>query len=272
MKSRKISDERVIKEASLSLEGLKHWLGDLIFDHGSTHFRVPDEVFGVWSGEVFDSYSKAEDEKVRRMILQKVLHTKEVMEAGIDISSEKGEFNWDIYQVNSVCLLHDLGRFGQALLGGYSDKKTNFDHAEAGAVIIESRDWRDIERLGLNKNVIVEAVRQHNKKVYKGNDEYAKLTRDADKLALLRYAPYFLREDVFPRAGVTKQVLDAHKIGEMVSTEHVKTLADVMIAWLAWESDLNFEETRRLCCEDGVMEWLKLELKRILGDGWNHRG
>jgi HD superfamily phosphohydrolase YqeK len=212
--------------------------------------------------EVINRYKEAESKKVRRMILGKVLHTREVVQAGLDIMTRTGEVNWDQYKVCTVCLLHDIGRFSQALLGSYSDSETGFDHAEEGAKIAENAELSEMEGIGIDKKSVMEAIQTHSGIAYEGENDYAKLVRDADKLALLRYMPYLFKTYKISHNKVNPVVMNAYKNKEMVKHADVHVYADRLLSWLCWESDFNFKATDLAFVEEGPREWLVEELKK----------
>lgn len=192
----------------------------------------------------------------------KIIHTREVVRAGADIANAEKNFKWNVFQVRTVCLLHDIGRFDQALLGSYSDVKTNFDHALAGSEMIINHAFGEFTALGIDKKSVVESVKYHSAFSYSGGDIYAKLTRDADKLALLRCMPEILAVKVeeYPNMGVTKAALRAYKAGTMVRNKDINTKADLFLAWLGWQNDFNFSQTAKYLEEEGIKKWMEGEL------------
>ncbi|KKT35025.1 MAG: hypothetical protein UW26_C0015G0006 [Candidatus Collierbacteria bacterium GW2011_GWF1_44_12] len=266
MRKRNKTDELAIQKASYGVDGLKKWVIDLFYGRASQNYRLPDEIFELWLAEVIGAYEKAKNHGDRQRIMHKILHTREVVEAGMDIMEGEKEFDWDRYQVVSVCLLHDLARFRQALLGAFSDEKTNFNHAEEGAKMIEKTEWAPLRYLGLDQRVIAEAVRHHSRMKYLGDDPYVKLTRDADKLALLRYMPYLIKEDAYPKGGVSSKVLTDFKKGLMVKNDDRITRADIYVSWACWESDLFYRETKDRYVNEGIKTWIYEALKEMTGE------
>ena len=258
---RKPSDIKILKENTLSSDELKLWIGELFYGPDAMRFHFPCDVFDWWVAEVMENYKLASSNQDRKLILIKILHTKEVVDAGVDIKKRTGEFDWDPYMVGTVCLLHDVARFKQALLGSYSDSKTNFNHAEVGANMIENMNFPEMEQMGISKELVVEAVRNHSAMTYTGDDLYAKITRDADKLALLRYMDYLLADTRWPEGKVNERVLESYRNGGMVKHKDMITKEDVMIAWLSWERDFNFEATREEFIEGGIKKGILEELK-----------
>ncbi|HEX9008095.1 MAG TPA: HD domain-containing protein [Patescibacteria group bacterium] len=253
-------DLKILLEAEADVDKVKRWIVEIYYGRDPLNFHLTGDVFDWWVEEVLQNYQKAKNQKIRKLILHKVLHTKEVVEAGLDIVVRTGEIDWDPFVVCTVCLLHDIGRFPQALLGSYSDKETNFDHAKEGAKMIDNKNLPEMEMMGIDKNLVVEAVEAHSAISYTGNNIYPKLTRDSDKLALLRYMPYLMDDERFPKIKVNEKALAAYKEGRMVEHKDMLSRADVCLAWLCWQNDFNFEATRMAFLEEGIKDWVKSEL------------
>jgi len=251
-----------ILNGNKSEDAVRAWTEKLFHENGTKNFKIPKEVYEWFLEVVFCAYGKAETDQIKRMILVKIIHTREVMMAGIDITSFEKGIDWNGYQVETVCLLHDIGRFDQALLGSFSDIKTGFDHALMGSEMVKNHEFMELEAVGMNKESVVESVRHHSAFSYQGKDVYAKLTRDADKLALLRIMPEILAVKVeeYPNKGVTEEALRAYKAGTLVRNEDINTKADLLLAWLGWESDFNFSKTESCFVSEGIKEWMTGEL------------
>ncbi|EKD53428.1 MAG: metal-dependent phosphoesterase [uncultured bacterium] len=262
MQKRYGNESNFILNGDKSVEAVKAWTKKIFSGTEAQDFRIPEEVYEWFLEVVFEVYEKAESDLIRRMIMVKIIHTREVVRAGVDITRGEKNFKWNDFQVRTVCILHDIGRFEQALLGSYSDVKTNFDHALAGAEMIKKRDFGEFTVLGIDKNSVVESVRYHSAYSYPGEDMYAKLIRDADKLALLRCMPEILAVKVeeYPSKGVTEAALRAYKAGTMVRNEDINTKADLFLAWLGWQSDFNFSQTAKYLDKEGIKRWMVEEL------------
>ena len=264
MRKRFGSDSEFILKADRSVEAVRVWAEALFQQKGTENFKLPEVMWSWFVEVVLATYGKAESDLVRRMILIKIIHTREVVMAGFEITMAEKEFTWNEYQVGAVCLLHDIARFDQALLGSFSDEETKFDHALIGSEMIEKHNFVGADLMGVDMGVVVEAVKQHSAYRYEGNDIYAKLTRDADKLALLRSMPEILAAEIggFPEGGTTEEALEAYKVGRMILRKDMKTRTDLFLAWLAWENDMNFAETKRRFVEEGIKEWMTDEVKQ----------
>ena len=260
MTRRNEDDLKILLEADADIDKVKRWIVEIFYGRDPLNFHLTGDVFDWWMEEALQNYRRAKDQKIRRLILNKILHTKEVVEAGLDIAVRTGEVDWDPFVVCTVCLLHDVGRFPQALLGSYSDKETNFDHAKEGARMIVNKDLPEMELMGIDKGLVAEAVEVHSAISYTGKNIYPKLTRDSDKLALLRYMPYLMDDERYPRTKVNEKALAAYKEGRMIEHKDMLSRADVCLAWLCWQNDFNFEATGEAFSEEGIKEWVTSEL------------
>ncbi len=244
---------------------VRAWTEKIFHGKEAEDFKLQDEVYEWFLEVVFCAYEKAKSDLIRRMILVKIIHTREVVQAGFDITRAENGFIWNENMVGTVCLLHDIGRFDQALLGSYSDEKTKYDHALVGSEMISEHEFTSLSSMDIEKEIVVEAVRNHSLFQYDGDDIYAKLTRDADKLALLRSMSEILEAKIGEREekGVTEGALAAFRSGKMVRNRDMKTRADLFLAWLGWEVDFNFAATKKYFENEGIRGWMVDELKRL---------
>jgi len=256
-------DSKFILKGDKSIKAVREWTDKLFRQKGTEDFKLPKGVFEWFLERVFCACEKAENDLIKRMILVKIIHTREVVRAGFDIIFAEKKYDWNEYQVGTVCLLHDVARFDQALLGSYWDYKTGFEHALVGSVMVRDHCFADFDLLSIDKGSVIEVVKHHSEYCYAGSDVYAKLTRDADKLALMRAMPEILAANIgeFAEKGVTEEALRSYRGGEIVRHRDMKTRTDLFLAWLAWENDLNFSETKRRFEDEGIKEWMVGELK-----------
>lgn len=260
---RKKQDVLMTKRADLTREDLDHWI---------------EELFGTWFKEDcleksdLDKFAKVVKEsycrlkkKGKHLVLRKVLHTKEVVEAGEEIAEgekDKGSRR----MVLLVCLVHDLGRFPQILAGFCSDRKTGIDHAAVGAEIVEE-NWRG-SLTGSQLKSLREAVFEHNKHHYKGDNFYAKLVRDADKLALMRFADELLREYKIPQGRVSEGAVCAVEGREVVGKKDLCFAGDYYLTYLSWIWDFGLATSKTLYLKEGLKDKFLAGLKRESREAW----
>lgn len=259
------TDSSFIDRGDKRLEIVREWTWKLFHDDFEGERLIDEEMLAWFMEVVFGMYSRAENEREKKLIMKKIIHTRDVVCAGREIAEAEKSYQWNFYQVDAVCLLHDIARFEQALLQSFSDEKTGFDHATVGAKMIVEHEFSCFDVLEVDKQSVVEAVRYHSGWEYRGENNYAKLVRDADKLALLReLAKLFAMETKeFVEKGYTEEALREYRAGGMVRRKNIISKADVLLAWLAWESDLNFVETKRVFVEEGIKDWMKIELRKL---------
>ena len=245
-----------------SVSAVSAWARALFSKGVAKRFKLSKDALEWFLGEAIKGYGKADSDGKKRRILGKIIHTREVVKAGFDIAMAERNYKWNEYQLGTVCLLHDVARFEQALLGSFSDETTDFDHGLEGSKMIENHDFADFENLHIDKRSVVESVFNHNKFGYSGNDKYAKLTRDADKLANLRALPeiFDAKIDQLNEVGITKEAVESYKNNELVSNKHIKTRGDLLLMSLSWEFDFNFSSTEKFFYNEGTREWMKREL------------
>lgn len=263
MQKRYESEKEFILRTVESADLVREWTNKIFHEETTADFKLPEAIWGWFVDVAVKAYAKAENNLIRRMILVKIIHTREVVRAGFDITqAEKGVF-WNEYQVGAVCLLHDVSRFDQALLGSYSDTVTNYDHAKVGAKMIEEHDFGRVDLKGIDMKSVIESVGNHSAYEYLGDDKYAKLTRDADKLALLRAMPEILEAQIggFDKDGYSEVALETYKKRKIVRHKDIKSVSDMFLAWLAWEFDMNYQETRSRFVTEGIKKWMVEELK-----------
>lgn len=262
MKKGLTADSDFILNGDKSLVVVERWTRELLKRERYNCHSLPQEARDWFLEVVFDAYQKAENDLMRRMMMVKIIHTLEVVKAGMDILEAEKGFVWNEGQAAVICLLHDIARFKQALLGSLSDSITSFDHAVIGAEMIEGHAFVDFGRLRIDKKVVVEAVRYHSAKIYDGSDQYAKFIRDADKLALLRAMPEILAAELgeYQKEGVTENIWKSYREGGLMDKNDIKTEADLLLTWFTWDRDFNFDETKRRFEDEGIKKRMIEEL------------
>lgn len=259
---------KILHDPTHTPKEIRAWAKALFLSDPSPVLKIPTDVL-KWGMEIMvDCYKEAQsrnDSDSAKRVLDKILHTKEVVEAGSDIIAGETGIDWDHTMATLVCFLHDIGRFPQALLGSFSDSKTGFDHAMEGVKMISSKaeakySLKTFKTQDLK--ILLEAIEWHSRIRYEGKNLYSKFIRDADKLALVRTVHYWLKVH-FPLGLVSPQVLEYMQRGELVDKDFAVTKADFCMLILAWKNDLNFKTTRELVRTSGAIDWM---LERIRDD------
>lgn len=208
----------------------------------------------------------------------KIKHTYGVMNIakyiaeGLDLSEE------DVLLAQLIGLLHDIGRFEQAVKFNDFDDYNNMDHAEYGAKIL----FED----GLIKNfiedrqfdeIIEKAIRNHNK--FAIEDElsdrvllHAKIIRDADKTDnfQIKQVQDFLSlfkstEEAVSAELITDGVWNEFLEGKTIVSSHRITNMDKWLSYIAWIYDYNFDVSLKYLkdnnCIDKVIDRLDYKEK-----------
>jgi len=227
-----------------------------VFKRIDDRFKIPKEIMDWGVNEMARCYTKAKTKKSKLMIVKKITHTQEVLMAGVDICLKTPEINWNFTQIATICFLHDIGRFKQALYQTFSDS-LSIDHARVGADMFKAHKWSCLEENGLDPDVVYEAIDRHSRRIYEGENNYVKLIRDADKLGLLRQAPEVLVEKSLPNGPASEEVVHDFNSKTLVDYKKVKTQADSYLMVLAWPKDFSFKATHELYKKSVAPEWLK---------------
>lgn len=244
------------------------WTKELFTGVGTEDFRIPGELLEFGFKLMKNHFEGAESLEIRHMILMKVLHTREVVVAGNEIMALENEKEWNLWMVGAVTFAHDFGRFPQAHLGSFSDIKTGFDHAGAGAEILLAEKWPKLTEVGIDLKVLAEAVRNHSRLEYTAGEKYGEFIRDADKLGLLSYFHYVVQEFKLPEGKVTAGALRAFLEKRLVPKKEMKTQLDVFLCWYSWQFDLNFAGTKKLIETDGIKPFILEQIKKRDEELW----
>lgn len=183
----------------------------------------------------------------------KITHTMGVVEVSGYIARNLNLSQEDIELAELIGLLHDIGRFEQAVKYDNYDDYDTIDHAELGVEILFKngfiREFIDTDKYG---NIIEKAIRNHNKyKIEEGLDErellFAKIIRDADKTDNFEVKQYQDFESLFK---ASEQEVQEEKITDdiwnvflqektIISSQRVTNM-DKWLSYLAWVYDYNF--------------------------------
>lgn len=183
----------------------------------------------------------------------KITHTMGVVEVSGYIARNLNLSQEDIELAELIGLLHDIGRFEQAVKYDNYDDYDTIDHAELGVEILFKngfiREFIDTDKYG---NIIEKAIRNHNKyEIEDGLDErellFAKIIRDADKTDNFKVKQYQDFESLFK---ASEQEVQEEKITDdiwnvflqektIISSQRVTNM-DKWLSYLAWVYDYNF--------------------------------
>lgn len=183
----------------------------------------------------------------------KLTHTFGVVEMSELIAKQLALPKEDIQLAKMIALLHDIGRFEQAIkYQDFADHKT-MDHAVYGIQILEEKNMlRHFVSSCKYDEIIKQAIHNHNRyEIQKGLDSksllHAKIIRDADKLDNFRVK---IQDDLLYISNFTKEqleqdVISAHILSSFLSSKAIlskdrKTSLDMWVSYLAFLFDINF--------------------------------
>lgn len=183
----------------------------------------------------------------------KIIHTMGVVKVAGYIAREMNLSKEDILLAELIGLLHDIGRFEQAVrFNNYNDYET-VDHAEFGADLLfkEGLIKKFIDDRQYDK-IIEKAIRNHNKfEIEEGLSDrelmHAKIIRDADKTDNFEVKQY---QDFISLLGKTEREAEKDLITDKVWNEflnkttiissHRTTSMDCWLSYIAWVFDYNY--------------------------------
>ena len=204
-------------------------------------------------------------------ILLKEEHTQRVCKEIVKLCRDLGLSEPDVLLAEAAALFHDIGRFSQWMQYGTFVDSQSEDHALLGLRMLSSHEV--LERIPRNdKEVIREAIRQHNKRevsttLAPRQTFFAKLLRDADKLDIWRVALHYARDNGGPRKRAlegrtaatslySRNILAKLRQREPADLCSVCNRNDLILLRLGWAFDLNFVPTCRRVLERYYIERL----------------
>lgn len=208
----------------------------------------------------------------------KIKHTYGVVQIAEYIAKELNLSNEDIELAKLIGLLHDIGRFEQAVkYDNYEDYNT-IDHADFGVkLLFEDNLIRNFISDNQYDEIIKKAIRNHNK--FKIEDDlnqremlHTKIIRDADKTDNFLVKQY---QDFWSLFNSTEEILSKEKItdgvwkeflsGKTIVSSHRITNMDKWLSHLAWVYDYNFAPGLKYLkendCIDKVIDRLQYQDK-----------
>lgn len=197
----------------------------------------------------YTSQFKVADQKVN----VKVKHTYGVVQVAEYIAKGLNLSDEDIELAKLIGLLHDIGRFEQAVkYNNYEDYNT-IDHADFGVQLLFEQN---LIRRFIDDNqydeIIKKAIKNHNKfEIEEGLNErellHAKIIRDADKtdnFVIKQYQDFWSlfssTEESVSREKITDEVWKEFLSGKTIVSSHRITNMDKWLSHLAWVYDYNF--------------------------------
>lgn len=221
-----------------------------------------------------DSFRAADGSLIDAMQC-KLDHTFDVVRFA-ELIADGEHFDAGDYFLASLCaLFHDIARFEQVKrFNTYNDFLSKFDHGYEGVRVLYAEDFLK-ELAPAQRVTIAAAVEFHNKiAVPEGVLDpsalkFARLTRDADKLAILELVlRYFAGEiEIHDESlislsrnqgtGVAPEIIDAVLAGRPTSYRMVRNENDFKTCLFSWTNDISFDASRRILQERKFYERLR---------------
>lgn len=163
-----------------------------------------------------------------------------------------------------IALLHDIGRFDQAIsMESFREDITAYDHATLGVkLLFELGEIRKFVKSSQYDEIIKEAIANHSKYLLEESkfDEkqllHCKIIRDADKLDSFRAKA---EDDIFTMANITEQEIEESGITDKVYKDFIdektilskdrKTGIDIWISYIAFVFGFEFKSSLKIVKE-----------------------
>jgi hypothetical protein len=229
----------------------------------------------TWFSKFVEEYMSG-DADLRRNMRLKETHTRRVCREALAIGNALGLDAPSLRMIETIVLLHDVGRFEQYRRHRtFSDARSE-NHAKLTLAILRKRAV--LERYdAADRSIIRRAIAYHNlPQIPPGVRDpqvllFSRLMRDADKLDIWRlvigyYNAHPDRKNHaiavgLPDApGCTKDVLDDLMAGRIVKSAHLRNQNDFKLLQMGWVFDLNFVPTLKTVRRRKYLEKLKAAL------------
>ena len=196
--------------------------------------------------ELFEEYTHSFDLGVPE-INMKYEHTYRGMDYSEDIAKSLNLDEKEVTRAKICGLFHDLGRFPQ-----FKEYKTyrdedSFDHGDKSEEILKELNYND--------DIVLKAVKYHNKKEVPNFDEltnmHCNIVRDADKLDIIDMQINKLdRYDYkYPL-----DILDNFKKHTLLDNHYADSKFILLIRMLCFIFDINYKRTIEIIIEKGIIE------------------
>lgn len=222
--------------------------------------KIPTELEDWFLQEADKAKSVVENQEIDdtkreakfRMLRLKIVHTDYAMVVSAMIY-EQNKSLIKIEQALTLALLHDIGRFYEL----YQDENKPKNHAELSAILIEKKFNED----EIIKNILVqhfeieeliEAIGEHSKAFYKGENKFAKFIRDEDKITIaceinVQSKMFEKNHSDSNRKEITENVKVSYLNEKVVYNHENKTVADKILKIIAFIPQLYFSESFQVC-------------------------
>lgn len=201
-------------------------------------------------------------------IAVKIKHTYGVVEMAEYIATGLNLKDEDVQLAKLIALLHDIGRFEQAVkYDNFDDYNTAIDHADYGAkILFEDNMIREFIEFDKFDDIIRKAIINHDKfEIEKGLSDrellHAKIIRDADKtdnFIVKQYQDfeslYKTSKELLEKETITDEVWQEFLSGKTIISSHRKTNMDKWLSYIAWIYDYNFIPSLKYLLQENCID------------------
>lgn len=212
--------------------------------------------FYQWFHKYYASFYSA-DPEIMAMVRFKEDHSIRVANCAHDLAANINLSPEEMKLAELCGLLHDIARGEQAQLKTFKDA-LSFDHGDRGASRLLASGI--LERLDNSvKEIILFSTKYHNKlavpSASPSKTQFANITRDADKLDILRTLPPIEADHTYSPA-----LIELLRAGRPLAYSEVHSRADIRLIRLGWLYDLNYSWTLARLVEEGYPDRLLASL------------
>ena len=207
--------------------------------------------------EYVDTYRSANG-SLSDAIQCKYEHTFDVVRFARDIASRENFSGEELFLASLCALFHDIARFEQVKrFNTFNDTLSDFDHGyEATRILLERNFLKELSPA--QRICVLASVEFHNKIAIPEGVcgafalKFARLTRDADKLAILELVGRYLKGEIRIEddslialsrnegTEVSREIIEFVLAGRACSYGMVRNMNDFLICLFAWAFDLNY--------------------------------
>lgn len=206
--------------------------------------------------EEFEKYVSEFDMNNSKILL-KYKHTYRVVGYCTKLAEMLNLNEHDKHIAELTGLLHDIARFPQARDYDTFKDAISFDHGDKGYEILKENDYIskyiDNEE---DKNLILKAVKYHNKKYLEGEFTdrerlFCELIRDADKLDIMDFIGLEVKDN---SCHVNKEAFEEVKNRQLVTYTLVENDCTNILKTIAYIFDFNFKESFIIMNDNNIIE------------------
>ena len=233
--------------------------------------KTIDKSTYINAQKTFDKFLKNNYDITNPKVEHKIKHTYNVVNNAKYISESLNLSDEDIYLSMIIALLHDIGRFEQAIkMKTFREDITNYDHATLGVkLLFEENEIRNYIETNAYDEIIKKAIGNHSKYILPEDDMnekellHAKIIRDADKIDSYRAKTV---DDITTMANISISDIENSKITDTVYNDFMcektilskdrKTGIDIWVSYIAMVFGLYFDCSLKVIYENDYINKL----------------